>query len=206
MMELRVEHLCKRYGENAVLDDISFTARVGVTRLLGPSGIGKTTLLRVLLGLETPDSGTVNGDKFRWTAVFQENRLLEGLDAEGNLRFVLGANYNAAAAQALLEELGLGDVGKKKVRDYSGGMQRRRGSRRWTGRRCDVPQSWDASSPFQTTCAAMRAAVSAPHSASTSASPKAKALPAARPVMKFPSRTTPAFCMTAPHISGSMPG
>ena len=125
MMELQVEHLCKRYGENAVLDDISFTARVGVTRLLGPSGIGKTTLLRVLLGLETPDSGTVNGDKFRWTAVFQENRLLEGLDAEGNLRFVLGANYNAAAAQALLEELGLGDVGKKKVRDYSGGMQRR---------------------------------------------------------------------------------
>ena len=83
-MELQVEHLCKRYGENAVLDDISFTARVGVTRLLGPSGIGKTTLLRVLLGLETPDSGTVNGDKFRWTAVFQENRLLEGLDAEGN--------------------------------------------------------------------------------------------------------------------------
>ena len=125
MMELRVEHLCKRYGENAVLDDISFTARVGVTRLLGPSGIGKTTLLRVLLGLETPDSGTVNGDRFRWTAVFQENCLLEGLDAEGNLRFVLGANYNAAAAQALLEELRLGDVRKKKVRDYSGGMQRR---------------------------------------------------------------------------------
>lgn len=125
MMELRVEGLCKSYDGKTVLDNVSFTASIGVTRLLGPSGIGKTTLLRVLLGLETPDSGTVNGDKFRWTAVFQENRLLEGLDAEGNLRFVLGANYNAAAAQALLEELGLGDVGKKKVRDYSGGMQRR---------------------------------------------------------------------------------
>ena len=125
MMELRVEGLCKSYDGKTVLDNVSFTAGIGVTRLLGPSGIGKTTLLRVLLGLETPDSGTVNGDKFRWTAVFQENRLLEGLDAEGNLRFVLGANYNAAAAQALLEELGLGDVGKKKVRDYSGGMQRR---------------------------------------------------------------------------------
>ena len=125
MMELQVEHLCKCYGENAVLDDISFTARVGVTRLLGPSGIGKTTLLRVLLGLEVPDRGRIEGNALRWTAVFQENRLLEGLDAEGNLRFVLGANYNAAAAQALLEELGLGDVGKKKVRDYSGGMQRR---------------------------------------------------------------------------------
>jgi len=124
-MELRVEHLCKRYGENAVLDDISFTAHVGVTRLLGPSGIGKTTLLRVLLGLEAPDSGTVNSGKFRWAAVFQENRLLEGLNAEGNLRFILGANYDATAAQTLLEELGLDDVGKKKVRDYSGGMRRR---------------------------------------------------------------------------------
>ena len=125
MMELRVEHLCKHYGENAVLDDISFTAHVGVTRLLGPSGIGKTTLLRVLLGLEAPDSGTVNSGKFRWAAVFQENRLLEGLNAEGNLRFILGANYDATAAQTLLEELGLDDVGKKKVRDYSGGMRRR---------------------------------------------------------------------------------
>ena len=43
MMELQVEHLCKRYGENAVLDDISFTARVGVTRLLGPSQIGRAS-------------------------------------------------------------------------------------------------------------------------------------------------------------------
>ena len=125
MTELRVEHLCKSYGGSAVLENISFTARAGVTRLIGPSGIGKTTLLRVLLGLEAPDRGTTNSDDFRWSAVFQENRLLEGLDAEGNLRFVLGADYNAAAAQTLLAELGLGSVGKKKVRDYSGGMQRR---------------------------------------------------------------------------------
>ena len=125
MMELRVENLCKSYGGSAVLENLSFTARAGVTRLLGPSGIGKTTLLRVLLGLEVPDSGVSNGSDFRWAAVFQENRLLEGLDAEENLRFVLGAAYDAAAAQTLLAELGLGSVGKKKVRDYSGGMQRR---------------------------------------------------------------------------------
>ena len=73
MMELRVEHLCKRYGENTVLDDISFTARVGVTRLLGPSGIGKTTLLRVLLGLETPDSGTVKWGASITTAYFPKD-------------------------------------------------------------------------------------------------------------------------------------
>ena len=125
MMELRVEGLCKSYDGKTVLDNVSFTASIGVTRLLGPSGIGKTTLLRVLLGLEVPDRGRIEGNALRWTAVFQENRLLEGLDAEGNLRFVLGANYDDAAAQALLKELGLSNVGKKKVRDYSGGMQRR---------------------------------------------------------------------------------
>ena len=51
MMELRVEGLCKSYDGKTVLDNVSFTASIGVTRLLGPSGIGKTTLLRVLLGL-----------------------------------------------------------------------------------------------------------------------------------------------------------
>ena len=124
MIETR--DLTVTYDGRAVLRAVDLTVPDGGhIALMGPAGCGKTTLLRVLPGLETTDSGTVNGDKFRWTAVFQENRLLEGLDAEGNLRFVLGANYNAAAAQALLEELGLGEVGKKKAREYYGGMQRR---------------------------------------------------------------------------------
>ena len=106
MMELRVEHLCKRYGGNAVLENISFTAPVGLTRIEGVSGIGKTTLLRILLGLETADSGSIAPEALRWAAV-------------------LGANYDAAAARALLKELGLGDVGQKKTRNYSGGMKRR---------------------------------------------------------------------------------
>ena len=125
MMELRVEGLCKSYDGKTVLDNVSFTASIGVTRLLGPSGIGKTTLLRVLLGLEVPDCGRIEGNALRWAAVFQENRLLDGLDAEGNLRFALGAAYDAPLARSLLCELGLGDAGKKKARDYSGGMQRR---------------------------------------------------------------------------------
>lgn len=125
MMELRVEGLCKSYDGKTVLDNVSFTASIGVTRLLGPSGIGKTTLLRVLLGLEVPDRGRIEGNALRWAAVFQENRLLDGLDAEGNLRFALGAAYDAPLARSLLCELGLGDAGKKKARDYSGGMQRR---------------------------------------------------------------------------------
>lgn len=114
MMELRVEGLCKSYDGKTVLDNVSFTAGIGVTRLFGPSGIGKTTLLRVLLGLEVPDRGRIEGTALRWAAVFQENRLLDGLDAEGNLRFALGAAYDASLARSLLCELGLGDAGKRR--------------------------------------------------------------------------------------------
>ncbi|MCF2664964.1 ATP-binding cassette domain-containing protein [Oscillibacter valericigenes] len=125
-MEIQVHNLCKSYGGETVLRDVNFTAGPGVTCLMAPSGAGKTTLLRILLGLERPDSGTVrvpNG--CRWAAVFQEDRLLEQLDAMGNLRFVLGKDYREETAAALLAELGLGDVGNKPVRDFSGGMKRR---------------------------------------------------------------------------------
>ena len=125
MMELVVTDLKKSYDGRPVLDGLSFTAPVGLTRIAGNSGIGKTTLLRILLGLESPDGGATNAGRFRWAAVFQEDRLLEYLDAAGNLRFALGAAYDGKKAASLLEALGLGAVGSKRVRDFSGGMKRR---------------------------------------------------------------------------------
>ena len=125
-MELHVRDLCKSYGGKTVLDHVNFSAAVGVTCVSAPSGGGKTTLLRILLGLEAADSGTVTGvETARWAAVFQEDRLLEHLTAKDNLRFVLGSAYDEAVADALLGELGLGDAADKPVRDFSGGMKRR---------------------------------------------------------------------------------
>ena len=97
---MEIKNLCKAYGDLPVLENVSFTAGVGVTALWGPSGVGKTTLLRILLGLEKPDSGELMGMAVRWSAVFQEDRLLEGLDALGNLRFALGTDYEEAKAAA----------------------------------------------------------------------------------------------------------
>ncbi|MBR5470541.1 MAG: ABC transporter ATP-binding protein [Oscillibacter sp.] len=122
-MELRVEHLCKAYEGVSVLRDVTFTAGNGVTCIMAPSGTGKTTLLRILLGLEKADSGSVT--RCRWSAVFQEDRLLPHLNAMENLRFVLGDQLDEAAANALLERLYLADTGGKNVRDFSGGMKRR---------------------------------------------------------------------------------
>ena len=125
-MEIAVKHLCKSFGGRTVLRDLTFTAGPGITAVMAPSGTGKTTLLNILLGLERPDSGTVEGlAGKRLTAVFQEDRLLEHLSAGGNLRFVLGRAYDPAAARALLDRLGLPDTGAQPVREFSGGMKRR---------------------------------------------------------------------------------
>ena len=116
-MTVRVENLRKSYGGVPVLKDVSFAAGRGVTCIMAPSGAGKTTLLRILLGLEKPDSGSVTlPASCRAAAVFQENRLLEQLDAAGNLRFVLGSAYDEVQAKALLERLGLEET-EKCVRD-----------------------------------------------------------------------------------------
>src|SRR5918992_504698 len=59
-MAIAAEHVCKRFEEFVALDDVSISVPEGsLTALLGPSGGGKSTLLRVIAGLERPDSGRV---------------------------------------------------------------------------------------------------------------------------------------------------
>ena len=57
---LRVDHLCKRYGDSTVVDDLSFSIAPGeCLGVIGPNGAGKTTTIRMCLGLSTPDSGSI---------------------------------------------------------------------------------------------------------------------------------------------------
>ena len=68
-MSIEVSHLTKRFGAFCALDDVSFTVKQGeLLALLGPSGGGKTTLLRIIAGLERPDGGSVlfDGDDAQW--------------------------------------------------------------------------------------------------------------------------------------------
>lgn len=126
-MGVILRDVCKSYGENRVLDRLSWTFPGGqISCVQGPSGCGKTTLLRLIAGLEIPDSGEIRGaEGKKISAVFQENRLLENLTAEKNILLTARPGFARADARALLDELGLPDATQRRVRELSGGMQRR---------------------------------------------------------------------------------
>ena len=126
-MPIRIRNLSKRFGDKRVLD--GFSADLpdrGVAAIEGPSGAGKTTLLNILMGLLPPDAGLIEGlSGRRVTAVFQEDRLLEGWSALKNIRLVCGRGVSDADIIRHLGEVGLAGDEKTPVRALSGGMRRR---------------------------------------------------------------------------------
>ena len=84
---LTIEHLTKQFGEKMLFRDLCLTVD-GPAVLWAPSGWGKTTLLRILVGLDTPTAGRVRGVG-RAAAVFQEDRLCPQLTALQNVTLVL---------------------------------------------------------------------------------------------------------------------
>ena len=84
---LTIEHLTKQFGEKTLFRDLCLTVE-GPAVLWAPSGWGKTTLLRILMGLDTPTAGRVRGVG-RAAAVFQEDRLCPQLTALQNVTLVL---------------------------------------------------------------------------------------------------------------------
>lgn len=84
------------WGENRPLPPLRSVPPRGVHRASwAPPGRGKTTLFQILLGLTPPDSGKIEGlDGLRCSAVFQEERLLEGLSALENVAFVLPRGFS----------------------------------------------------------------------------------------------------------------
>ena len=122
---IKMNHIAKAFDGKAVLTDFSLTLTDGITCLMAPSGRGKTTLLRILLGLETPDAGEITGKPDRVAVLFQEDRLMESLTVGMNLRLALGRAYDAVKAEACLAALGMPGSLRLTVSTLSGGMKRR---------------------------------------------------------------------------------
>ena len=143
---IRIRNLSKSFGGKSVLENFSADLPAGsISALMAPSGSGKTTLLNLIAGLMPADDGSIvfdteesgnahpvsfsagKNDDCRtvsFSAVFQEDRLLNEMTAESNVRLVnpslsLSDTINAMA------ELGLRESTHQSVRELSGGMKRR---------------------------------------------------------------------------------
>lgn len=126
-MAVEITDLKKKFEQQTVLE--GFSAKFGdnsITCIMGASGAGKTTLLNILLGLMDSDGGTVSGiNGKRLSAVFQEDRLCEGLDAIGNIKLVADKKITRKDIEEEFSRVGLEDYRGKPVSELSGGMKRR---------------------------------------------------------------------------------
>lgn len=121
---MKIENLTFSYGEKSVFRDFSLTLPdSGITAISGESGCGKTTLLRLIAGLEKPQSGAIEAPKPAEIAImFQENRLLPCLDVSGQLAAVLPKNTDVTK---YLKAVELEDETHSPIEKLSGGMKRR---------------------------------------------------------------------------------
>lgn len=120
---IKLRNIDLSFNGKTVFSNLSADLPVeGTTVLRGVSGAGKTTLFRLLLGLQKPDAGTITGMEFQKPAVvFQEDRLLPWANALENA--ALGSDK--ASAERALTALGLRDNLYELPRELSGGMRRR---------------------------------------------------------------------------------
>ena len=124
--DLILQKLSKSYHGQVVFSDLSLALSPGNAYcLMAPSGTGKTTLFRILMGLETPDSGTIDGLKnLKISAVFQEDRLLDFMTPVDNIRLP-EPKLERAVILREMAAMGLTGCENQPVRELSGGMRRR---------------------------------------------------------------------------------
>jgi sulfate transport system ATP-binding protein len=102
-MGIRVQNVVKRFGDFVALDNVSVDIPTGsLTALLGPSGGGKSTLLRIIAGLEDPDSGSIEIEGQDSTAlppqrrnvgfVFQHYAAFKHMTVRGNVAFTFASS------------------------------------------------------------------------------------------------------------------
>ncbi len=131
--KIQLQHVVKAYGDNVVLKDINFEIQAGeFISFVGQSGGGKTTLLRLIAGLEATNSGDIiiagqqlQGQNQVARVMFQDARLLPWMTVVDNLTFGSKDAQEKQRALALLERVELGEKADAYPSSLSGGQQQR---------------------------------------------------------------------------------
>jgi putative hydroxymethylpyrimidine transport system ATP-binding protein len=131
---LHVEDLALHYGGQIIFENLTFEIPAGqCTALLGPSGVGKTSLLRIIAGLEAPLAGAVRASDGmplagRIAYMAQQDFLLPWLNVLGNVMVgarLRGETVDSVRAKNLLERVGLAERAQALPGELSGGMRQR---------------------------------------------------------------------------------
>ena len=131
---IRFEQVTKRFGDDVVLDGLSFSVAKGECFvIIGPSGTGKSVTLKHVVGLLEPDSGAVTTASDRIGYLFQSGALLAWMTVWDNVALPLVETTRlpdgeiARKVNAALAAVGLADAAEKFPAEISGGMQKRAG-------------------------------------------------------------------------------
>ncbi|MBO6088333.1 ATP-binding cassette domain-containing protein [bacterium] len=135
-MSIEVKNIVKTFGERRVLDDVSFKVNDGETlAIVGFSGSGKSTILKLICGLLTPDSGEIITSEGDIAMVFQYSALFDSLNVANNIAFALRERkelrnkYTDREIRKIVSEklelVGLKGIERKYPSELSGGMQKR---------------------------------------------------------------------------------
>ena len=121
-MKIQINNLCKKYGKKVIFDNFSASVDFdGILMVKGKSGLGKTTLIKMLAGLEKPNSGEISVPAERISFMFQEDRLIPFVSVLKNLTAVCDE-------EKALKYLSLMELEQEKDASplsLSGGMRRR---------------------------------------------------------------------------------
>ena len=119
---IRINDLSFGYtGQPLIFDGLDLAIDTGEhVYIKGPSGSGKTTLLRLIMGLEKPLKGGITHDAKHIAPVFQEDRLIDSMTAEENIRF--GSRMDT---EDIIRDMQIGHLNDKLIGELSGGEKRR---------------------------------------------------------------------------------